>query len=160
MALELMPQWTQAGWICPPSGLMEPLALLTYRPFIVKIRFEEATHLPGKLPQIVPLRLLSSQAITEVFIFYQHFHKFLPWDNLQPLLCRAEGKITPGRLLQAPPPAVCHMTGDAHHLPLLLRPSLLMDTIQTWRVRTPAVESVHRWWESQFRSTCIYSSIA
>lgn len=78
MAVELMPRWAQAGWICPPSGLMEPLALLTYRPLLRKLDLRGATHLPGKLPQIVPPRVLSTQPITEVFIFYHHFHKFLP----------------------------------------------------------------------------------
>lgn len=159
MAEELMLQSTQAGWICPPSGLMEPLALLTYRPLLWKL------DLRRPLISRVNCRRLCRR------VFYCH-HQLLKSSYITTIsinslpetisnLCRAEGKITAGRLCsQAPCPAVCHMTGDAHRLPLLLRHrSLLMDTIQTWRLRTPAVEPVHRWWESQFRSTCIYSSI-
>lgn len=148
MAVELMPRRAQAGWTCPPSGLMEPLALLTYRPLLRKLDLRGATHLPGKLPQIVPPRVLSTQPITKVFIFYHHFHKFLSRDNLPPPPCPRKD-----------PGASRCPSHDRRGPPTSTLPTVLMDTIQTWRVRTPSVESVRRWWESQFRSTCIYSSI-
>lgn len=66
------------GWMNLSSSRIDgAFAIVDLQAFIVKIRFEEATHLPGKLLQIVPLRVLSSQPIIEVFIIYRYFHKFL-----------------------------------------------------------------------------------
>lgn len=124
MAVELMLQWTHTGWSCPPSGLMEPLASLAYRPLVRKL------DLRGPLISPVNCRRLRRR------VFYRHNPlpkssyfttisiNFYPKTTFQ--FRRAEEKITPGRLCRrhlplrpshdrrCPPSPLCPRSSSLH----------------------------------------------
>lgn len=122
MAVELMLQWTQAGWICPPSGLMVPLALLTYRPLLWKL------DLRRPLISLVNCRRLCC------CVFYRHnplpkssYFTTISINSIPETifnLCRAEGKITLGG---SAGPTSCCLSHDRRCPPSSPPPPLSFD---------------------------------
>lgn len=106
-----MLRWTQAGWICPPSGLMVPLALLTYRPLLWKLDLRRPLISPVNCRRLRRCVFYRHNPLPKSSYFTTISINSFPETIFN--LCHGEGKITPGEDLQAPHPAGCHMIGDA-----------------------------------------------